>query len=683
MTNPLFHPSDLPFSLPDFSVITPAVVREALETGMEQEANQWQEIATNPEPADVTNTVVATDAAGPILTRAEAVFSVMLSSVGGAEWQALYEELAPKFSAHSDRFWLDKRLYERFTAVSKRDDLDEETRHFVDEMIGDFKRQGVDLSAADQALLRDYNATIAALQAQIDTKITKQLNRTGTTGTDLDDLDGLDEQQLQEAIKSAEAPDVWRLPVANYSQPPLIGSLAKHEVRGRALADSLQRGLGADPECDTRSEIIELARLRARRAELLGFPSHAWLTMDDQTVPDPDAAQGLLETVGTAAKVQLETERVRYEEAAKSDGHALGPEDWVYFEERQRGTELGIDPAALKEYFELSRVVEDGLFFAANRLFGLTFRPRPDIRGWTEDVQVWEAMDEDGLARGLFLADYYQRPGKSGGAWMGEIQSGSGRAGCLPIVTNDANFQKPPAGQPTLLTWDEVETCFHEFGHALHGLLTRTYYSSTAGTSVPSDFVELPSQLNEMWAYHPEVLSQYARHYQTGEPLPEQVAEKLSKSKHFGQAFATLEYVQAALLDQYWHKPIASLPDSANAVEAFEVDSLNDSGVDHDLVVPRYRSAYFAHTFAGGYDGAYYSYMWAEAMVGELEEWFAEQAELGADGTEDGGFNREAGRQLEEELLSRGSSRDPLTSFRALRGRDPQGEAVNRRRGLA
>ena len=417
--------------------------------------------------------------------------------------------------------------------------------------------------------------------------------------------------------------------------------------------------------------------MRAQRAELLGFSSHADLVTDEETVPSPVEARALLSMVGKAAKAALNKEADVYRNQAVEEETELTVADWPVYEERARQDSLGVDAEELKEYFELSRVVEDGIFFAANQLYGLTFKTRPDILGWSEETRTWEVFGDDGQPVGLFMADYFKRPGKSGGAWMSSLESGSGRTGRLPIITNDCNFEKVAPGQPVLLTWDNVETVFHEFGHALHGLLTNTYYQETAGTNVPRDFVELPSQLNEMWAFHPRVLDRYARHWETGEPLPDQVRDAIVSSKHFGQPYATMEYVQAALIDQAWHGVEDDRPDAAEGIEEFEHAALNRAGIEHPLVAPRYRSPYFAHSFNLGYDGAYYSYMWAEAMVAELEQWFRNEASKG-----DGGLNREAGEVLRKELLSRGDSRDPLESFVAVRGRLPKGEAVIRRRGL-
>ncbi len=680
MGNPLYNPSELPFGLPDFAAMSPRVLKEAFLAGVRQESAQWEEIANNTEVPTAENTVGAVDAAGPILKRTIPVFYTLLSSVGGVELGELFEELAPRLAAHEDDFWLNRRIYQRYKTLAGSVDLDAETAWLVQVTVEDFERRGVNLDESGQKQLRELNGRIASLQAQVDAKITKQLDQTVTVGDDLLELEGLTPQQVEMARKAgAERGHAWALPVLNYSQPPLIASLANAGTRRRAFTDSISRGFGrtGEDELDTRTLIVALARLRARRARLLGFDSHSDLALAEQTVPSPEAARALLSTVGKAAVARLEEESSKYREAARADGVELGAPDWAFYEEKARSAALGLDPEALREYFELDSVITNGLFYAAGELYGLEFRARPDLKGWTEDVRVWEVFAENGRPLGLFLADYYTRPGKSGGAWMSELQAGCGREGSLPIVTNDANFDKPKDGQPTLLTWDQVETCFHEFGHALHGLLSNTYYSATAGTEVPSDFVELPSQLNEMWAYNPQVLARYAKHYKTGEPLPEATARKLAASRAFGQAFATLEYVQSALIDQWWHREEEGLPDGPQEVAPFEAEALESFGVAHDLVVPRYRGPYFAHTFAGGYDAGYYSYMWAEAMVGELEEWFADHAEDG-----DGGLNRAAGQVLRDELLARGNSRDPLRSFVAVKGRLPEGEAVVRRRCL-
>ncbi len=678
-SNPLMADSALPFGIPDFAAIKVEHFEPAVLAGIKAELEDWERIATNPEVPDADNTVAAVDRAGQLLMRAISAFWTMSSSIGGSEYDALQEKLAPLLSEHHDDFFTNEALYERYAALKDSADLDAETGWLVAKTLSEFERSGVNLNPKGKEKLRQLNRSIATFESQIDAKISKQLVECGLSGDDLADLDGLSPEEIERAKAEGEKRGrVWHLGVDNFSVPSYLLSLRDARTRKLALDASLNRVSTVGTDVDTRAQIIELARLRAKRAKLLGFSSHAEIVMDAETVPSPTEARDLLRTVGNAAVCALESEAEIYRKEAAKDDIELTASDWPVYEDRARLEQLGVDSSSLKEYFDLERVVRDGIFFAANRLYGLSFQERPDIVGWSPETKSWEVLDEDGSTIGLFMADYYNRPGKSGGAWMSELESGSRRSGRLPVITNDANFKKPADGGPTLLSWDNVETVFHEFGHALHGLLTATYYESTAGANVPRDFVELPSQLNEMWAFHPEVLGRYARHWETGDPLPDAVRESLVNSKHFGQPYATLEYVQAAIVDQAWHDDSGNLPGEAEGVDAFEASALAEAEMAHPLVVPRYRTPYFSHAFAGGYDAGYYSYMWAEAMVGELEEWFRSEAAK----NDDGGLNREAGQKLRDELLSRGNSRDPLASFIAVRGRAPEGVAVIRRRGL-
>ncbi len=675
----LLQPTNLPYEMPDFTSVQIEDLEPAVRQGIELEKKQWKAVVEQDQPASVENTVRALDNSGRELSRVVRTAWTLISSVGGEELEKVQQELAPLLTQHADDFWLNQDIYNRYQRVAQLPDLDEETTWLVSETLKTFQRSGVDLDQKGQEELREINTRIAQLESKIDSTIVRQLQSTVTVGEDEAELDGLTEQAKQDALAEGQKHgSVWALNVANYSQPPLLSSVTDPRVRQRMLQDSIGRGLGDHPETDTRAEIVELAQLRARRAKLLGFDSHGSLVVSEETVPNTAAALGMLTSVGKQAIEVLEDEAQRYAEQAQKDGHALQAADWQFYEQKQRAASLGVDAEDLRNYLELDTVVQKGVFFAANRLYGLTFVPKPDIVGWHEDVQTWEVIDEGGEPLGLFLADWYARPGKNGGAWMSALRSALPNEGELPIITNNTNFVKAPQGAPTLLSWDDVITLFHEFGHALHGLLSKTQYRATAGTNVPRDFVELPSQLNEMWAYHPEVLANFAKKWDTGEELPDHVLQALQDSMTFGQAFSTLEYVQAALIDQAWHGPADQIPTTPDQVEDFEKEVVAANGVDHELVVPRYRSTYFSHAFAGGYDAAYYSYMWAEALVGELEDWFRTQM----DNDGDGGFNRAAGRALREELLARGNSRDPLASFRAVRGGDPSGDGVIRRRGL-
>lgn len=682
-SNPLARPSTLPFGLPDYAAITPADLDAAVREGMAAQRQEWEAVATDPEEPTVDNTLVALDRSGALLDRATGVLWTLASSIGGEEYDSLLETFSPLLAAHASAFTLDARLYERFRVLGARADLDPETAWVVHRRLREFERLGVALAEEDQQRLRDIDQRLASAQADVEVRISRQLERTGLEGDDPAGLGGLDDATTalyEEAGRTRG--HRWFIPCRNFSTQLDQAVLRDPRVRRALLEVSLNRGTGEDPGTDTRSRILEIVGLRAERARLLGFPDHASLVMEAETIPGPDTARDLLVSVGTSALARVGEDALVLGDLARQDpeGEGLTAADWPYYEDRLRHRELGVDADALRPYLSLDRVLEDGVFLAANRLYGITLHPRPDLRGWSADARVWEVHDEDGSALGLFVGDWFSRPGKKGGAWMHEVVAPGGEGTGLPVIGNNANFQRPAEGEPALLTWDEVETCFHEFGHALHGFFSHTRYRCDAGTNVPRDFVELPSQLNEMWAFHPEVLAHFARRHDTGEPLPAEWAEAISRSKTFGQGFATLEFVEAALIDQAWHRLAPSeVPTDPAGVPDFEDAALEGYGVVSPLVPPRYRTTYFAHTFAGGYDAGYYSYMWAETLVAELEQWFRGPA--AQDG--DGGLNRAAGEALRRELLARGDSRDPLESFRAVVGHDADPESVLVRRGLS
>lgn len=670
-TNPLAHASSLPYQLPDFAAIEIHHLKPAILEGMRIQVEEWQSISHSSESPTVENTVVAVDDSGELFDRAVRVFYTLASSLGGDELNALQEELAPLLSAHTDAFMLDRDMYDRYKTLSESTDLDDETRWLISDTAAAFERAGVNLAEADKKRLRKLNSRIASTEVKISLRISHQLSHLGLTGTDISELDGLPAVLVEEAKAAGQKRGAaWFLPLENYTSQEALASLKDPETRQRLLDIALSRGVGADPATRTSDLIPSLVKDRAERAALLGFPNHAEYVMAGQTVPNQKTAVELLTTIGLAAKAgvnRLETQMV-----AKTGADAIGPANWPYFEAQERKNSLDFNPDSLRDYLPLNQVINDGVFFAANRLYGISFTPRADLRGWHDDVAVWEVHDRERRAIGLFVADFYTRPGKDGGAWMTTLVPACGRSGTRPVVTNDANFARPSDGSEVLLSWDNVETCFHEFGHALHGLLTNTYYRETEGTEVPSDFVELPSQLNEMWAYHHEVLSRMARHKDTGQPLPAQVLTRLAASKTKFQEYATLEFVESALIDQAWHSLHAT--QSVSDIEVFEEEALQDSGVAHPSVPPRYRSGYFAHAFTGGYDAAYYSYLWSETMVAELEEWLRDQPH--------GGLSPVAGDILRNELLCRGNSRPPMESFRAILGHDPEPDAIIRRRGL-
>ena len=595
--------------------------------------------------------------------------------MGGDELDEIQAALGPELSAHQSAFWLDRRLIDRFNSIDLND-ADEETTYFVTDTLKKFRLKGIDLPAEEQETLKGLDSELSRLEILFSQRATKAMDDYSLTVSSREELAGLSDEQI-ESYKQDDG--TYRLPLLNFTNQPLQVDLTNPATRRALLDASMSRGLGEHESSDTREIVTAIATLRAQRAALLGQPHHAQVVAQQGMAGDSQNIIDLLSSVATRAveAVDRELEDMKGLIDADSTGDGVQAGDWSYYQEKLRG-QVAVDDAALKPYLSLTNVVEKGIFYAAEKLFGITFTPRPDIKGYVDTIETWEVFDESGEAVGLFQADFYARKGKQGGAWMHSLVTQSRRAGTKPVIMNNSNFDEPAAGQDLLLTWDQVETVFHEFGHALHGLLSDTYYASTSGTAVPRDFVELPSQLFEMWAYHPEVLSQYAVHHETGEPLPEDLVAKLSASKTFGRGFATTEFIASALVDQAWHRISADEVPTSDEIEAFEKKALKDLGVHHDLVPPRYRSAYFKHTFGGGYDAGYYSYMWAEVLVADIEQWFGSEAAKNGDG----GLNREAGDILRSELLSRGSSRDPMETFKAVRGREPRAEALLERRGL-
>ncbi|WP_257210840.1 M3 family metallopeptidase [Actinomyces ruminis] len=571
------------------------------------------------------------------------------------------------------RLQLDARIYRRFKTLDEQvraaaqdtpaqtpvdadgQEIDAETARYIRLAVEEFERDGVALTGADADRLRAINARLTTLATRFATLTTN-------------------------AMHAAD--------VANFTATPALATTAGHAERIALLNRSLGRGLSG--EYDTRALVLEEARLRAERARLLGYPHHAAVVAAESAARTSQAVSELLTRLVPPAMANARRDAETYAARMAADpatlpGESFGPADWPRYEEAERKERFGVDDATLAPYLELSNVVERGVFYAAGRLYGISFHERLDLAAhmYVPDVRVWEVRDgqgDDAPLLGLFVGDYYAREGKHGGAWMDSLVEQSHLTGRKPVVINCLNLTKPESG-PTLLTWDNVITAFHEFGHALHGLFAYTRWPSASGTNVPRDVVEFPSQVNEKWALHPQVIASYARHVDTGAPLPPLLAEQLRSQGAFGQGYATTEYLGAAVLDQAWHtlEP-QEVPDDVTAVEAFEHAALADVGIDDSLVPPRYRTTYFAHVFGGGYAAAYYAYIWSEVMDADTTEWFRTDGEGGRDG--DLGLNRQAGERFRHEFLSRGDSRDPLVSYRAYRGRDPQIEPLLRRRGL-
>jgi peptidyl-dipeptidase Dcp len=565
--------------------------------------------------------------------------------------------------------YLNRALYERFAAVDSAG-LDAESARLVEEYLKEFRQSGIQLDDAGQDRLRSLNAELSRLGTEFGQRVKEAMKSAALLLDSADDLAGLPADEIASAAEAARVAGhdgKFLLTLIQPSNQPALAALDNRDVRRRLFEASVARG-STGGDLDVLDLVNSLVRLRAEKAALLGFANYAELVVDRQTAPDFGAVRSMLNRLAPAAVRNADAEA---EALAESAGHPLEAWDWAYYSAKVRRERYTVDEQALRPYFELDRVLTDGVFFAATSLFGITFHERKDLSGYHRDVRIGEVRDADGTELGLFLGDYYTRETKRGGAWMNSLVDQSALLGTKPVVINNLNISKPPAGEPTLLTLDEVRTAFHEFGHALHGLFSDVTYPRFSGTSVPRDFVEYPSQVNEMWIMWPEVLSNYARHHATGEPLAQDVVDRLNESRLWGEGFATTAYLGAALLDLAWH--VLDTDGVPQDALEFEAKALAAAGVAHPLIPPRYRTGYFQHIFAGdGYSAGYYSYIWSEVLDAETVDWF----------TENGGLSRANGDRFRAELLARGNSRDPLESFRTLRGRDAALEPLLKRRGL-
>ncbi|WP_454856980.1 M3 family metallopeptidase [Promicromonospora soli] len=683
--NPFATPSALPYELPDFAAIREEHHEPAIVAGMAAHRAEVEAIATNPEPATVENTLEALERAGQLLGRAATAFYNQLPADSTPGLEDIQERIAPQLAAHQDAIGMDARLYARVKSLADAAEagtlaLEPDTAYLLEKQLTRFERAGIALSEADQATLRDLNSRITSLQASFGRKLLAGANEASVLVTDESELAGLSPDAKAGARAAAEArgQDGWLLEMQLFTHQNVLASLEDAGLRARVQEASAARG-ATGGENDTREVLLELARLRAQHARLLGYEHHAAYIAADATAGTTDAVNQMLARLAPAAVANARREAT---ELAKVGGAAPGTvaaADWSYLNEAVRKERFNLDDAALRPYLELERIVHDGVFKAANLLFGLSFTERADLPGYHPDVRVFEVFDapepgEPNTGLGLFLADWYTRESKRGGAWMDSLVSQSHLLGRRPVVVNNLNIVKPPAGEPTLLVWDEVTTLFHEFGHALHGLLSDVRYPSQSGTSVPRDFVEYPSQVNEMWSWEPEILRSFAVHHRTGEPMPAEWVDTMLASRIWGEGFATTEYLAAALLDQAWHQLTPEqVPTSVEEVLPFEAAALAAAGVDFESVPPRYRTTYFNHIFGGGYSAGYYSYIWSEVLDADTVEWYAEN----------GGLTRENGEAFRRKLLARGGSQDPLTSFEDLRGRTADIAPLLKRRGLA
>jgi len=675
--NPLATASTLPFNYPAFDKIKDEHFAPAFIEGMRIQLKEIDAIANNKAAPSFDNTIVAMEKSGALLTRVQTTFSNLQGANTNDKLDAIDSEMSPKLAAHGDAIYLNARLYARVKSLyDKRDKLklDAESKHLLERYHTDFVRAGANLSAADKEKLKAINGAIATLQTSFTQNVLKETNASALVVDTRAELAGMSEAAIDAAAAAAKAKGMdgkFLVAVVNTSGQPPLAVLTNRAVREKLMAISLARGSHGG-EFDSRELVLKIARARAEKATLLGYANFAAYSLEDQTAHDTAAVNKLLGELAKPAVNNAKKEAADLQAVVDADkgGFQVGAADWAFYTDKVRAQRFAFDENQLKPYFELDNVLTNGVFYAANKLYGLSFKERKDLPVYNPDVRVFDVFDENGKQLAIFLADMYARSNKQGGAWMNEYISQASLLGTHSVVANHLNIPKPPAGEPTLLTYDEVKTAFHEFGHALHGMFSNVKYPRFSGTNVPRDFVEYPSQVNEMWAVWPEVLANYAKHYKTGAPMPKELLDKVIASKKFNQGFLTTEYLAASLLDQRWHQLTpAQIPTD---VLAFEAKSLKDMGVDFAPVPPRYRTTYFSHSFSGGYSAGYYAYLWSEKLDADTVEWFKEN----------GGLQRKNGDWFRAKLLSRGGTDDAMNLFHNFRGRDPVIEPLLERRGL-
>jgi len=675
-SNPFATPSTLPFQAPPFDKIKDSDFQPALEEGMKQQLVEVDAIANNPDTPTFANTIEAMERTGELLQRVDAVVSGLAGSNTNPTIQKVRTEEAPKLAAHQDAIYLNSKLFTRVKAVYDRREtlgLNAEATYLVERYYLDFVRSGALLFETDKSTLRALNKEESELRDQYSNKVLAETNAAVLVIDDKAELAGLSEADIAGAAEAASRlghAGKWVITLQNTTQQPTLTYLKNRAVRERLFNASVKRG-DHGGENDTKAVIERLAQLRAQRAKLLGYPTFAAYVLDDRMAKTPHNAIKLMADLVPAATAKARGEASRIQQLIDSDkaqgGFKLQPWDWQYYSEQVRKAEYDLDESQVRPYFELDRVLHDGVFYAANQLYGLTFKERKDIPVYQPDVRVFEVFDADGSPLALFYADFFSRPSKRGGAWTSAFVGQSGLLGTKPVVTNTENFTKPAPNQPALLSFEEVTTMFHEFGHALQGMMSDVRYPNSP---MPRDFVEVPSMFNEHWALQPSVFAHFAKHYKTGEPMPKELVEKIKKTHSFNQGFATTEYLEAALLDMAWHM----LPADATLQDAqrFEPEALKRYQVFLPEVPPRYHTTYFSHIWGGGYSASYYAYLWSEVIEDDAFAWF----------TEHGGMTRENGQRFRNMILAHAGTQDTAAMYRTFRGRDPQIEPLLEDRGL-
>jgi peptidyl-dipeptidase Dcp len=676
--NPFFEESPLYLNYPPFDRIENGHYMPAFERGMQEQLAELNDIINQAGAPTFENTIIPLELSGQLLSRVATVFFSMSGAHTNEGIRELEQELAPQLAAHSDKILLNPALFERISVLKEQREqlrLDAQSLRLLEQYHVDYVRAGAALTRQQQEQVRELNSEIAVLQTQYRQNIQSEVNDLAIVVGSREELTGMSEALITAAQNEAESRDMqgkFVIPLLNTSGQPSLSSLQNRALRERIYTTSISRG-SRGGAYDNRQVLSDVLRLRAQRAQLLGYASHADFTLEDTTAGLVTSVNHRLAELAPAAVANARIEAADLQQMIEDDGldFELKAWDWPYYTEKLRTARYQFDESQLQPYFEVDNVLRRGVFFAAEKLYGITFEERFDLPVYQEDVRVFEVFDSGGETLALFLMDPYARSTKRGGAWMNAYVSQSGMQGATPIVANHLNITQPQAGDPTLLTFDEVTTMFHEFGHALHGMFSNVEYPYFSGTSVPRDFVEYPSQVNEMWATWPEVLENYAVHYQTGEKMPRELLDKVLATQKFNQGFATTEYLAASILDQALHQLSPEQVPSADEMTDFENQALMGAGIALDTVPPRYRSTYFSHIM-GGYSAGYYSYIWSEVLDADSVEWFKEN----------GGLLRENGDHFRQTLLSRGGSEEAMSLFRAFRGRDANIAPLLERRGL-
>lgn len=676
--NPFYTESSLYMKYPEFDKIKNKHYTPAFEKGMADHMAEMETIANHNVNPTFNNTIMAMETSGALLDRVSTVFFSLTSANTNDEMEKIRSEMAPKLSAHSDQILLNGKLFHRVKTIYEQRDqlgLDKESKRLVEKYYTDFIRSGANLSSEEKESLKKINGEMAVLQTTFSQNVLKEVNALAVVVDSKDELDGLSDAAIEAAAneaKSRELDGKYVLTLRNTSGQPPMASLTNRALRERIHKTSLSRG-SRGGDFDNRDILANVIKLRAERAQLMGYDNHAAYSLENQTAQTPKAVNERLSSLAPKAVANANKEATDLQKMidAEKGSFKLASWDWDFYTEKVRADRYNFDASQLKPYFEMDNVLQNGVFYAATQLFGITFKERFDLPVYQEDIRIFEVFNEDGSVLALFIFDGYARSSKRGGAWMNAYVGQSKLKGNKPVIANHLNVVKPPKGEPTLMSFDEVITTFHEFGHALHGMFSDVNYPYFAGTSVPRDFVEYPSQVNEMWAIWPEVLKNYAVHHETGKPMPKELLDKVLATQKFNQGFATTEYLSASLLDQALHQLSPDQVPTGEEIIAFEADALKTAGVAMDVIPPRYRSTYFSHII-GGYSAGYYSYIWSEVLDADTVEWFKEN----------GGLKRENGDHFRKTLLSRGGSKDALKIFKDFRGAEPNIQPLLDRRGL-